>query len=79
MADDTTLFLKNDKSLTNALDIIDKFRTCSGLKLNISKTELFYLENTNHRQTVNNITPTSKFKALGIIFTHNIDEMNYSI
>ena len=40
LADDTTLFLKNIKSLVLAIDLFKKFGEFSGLKLNIEKTEI---------------------------------------
>ena len=40
MADDTTLILKNIESLQIALNKFKKFQISSGLKLNISKTEI---------------------------------------
>ena len=73
LADDTTLFLRDQNALQNAFRILDNFSTCSGLKLNKSKTEIFYLGNTNHRPT--DALTTSKFKALGVTFTKNTNEM----
>ena len=40
LADDTTLFLNDINSLQNALNVMDKFRKCSGLKLNKTKTQI---------------------------------------
>ena len=39
-ADDTTLFLKNEKDLENSKIVIDKFAELSGLKINFNKTVL---------------------------------------
>lgn len=76
LADDTTLFLKNETALDEAFILLEKFKTCSGLKLNKSKTEIFYLGNTNHRPMYNTIKTTKKFKALGIYFTKDINNMS---
>jgi hypothetical protein len=79
LADDTSLFLKNDASLQYALNILDQFYTCSGLKLNKNKTEIFYLGNTNHRpnKEVYGIKICEgKFKALGIYFCRHTIEMS---
>ena len=38
-ADDLTVFLKDDLSLTNFLKLIEDYGTCSGLKVNHEKTE----------------------------------------
>ena len=40
MADDTTLILKDLNSLEIAINIFEQFRQCSGLKLNLNKTEI---------------------------------------
>ena len=38
MADDTTLFISDIKSLIQAISNFNKFTQCSGLQLNIDKT-----------------------------------------
>ncbi len=38
-ADDTTLFIKQPENIINALDCVNIFSDCSGLKLNYAKTE----------------------------------------
>ena len=45
LADDLTVFLKDDLSLTNFLKLIEGYGTCSGLKVNHEKTELLLLGN----------------------------------
>jgi hypothetical protein len=78
LADDTTLFLNNDQSLTHALCLLERFHVCTGLKLNKSKTEIFYLGNTNHRpnDSVKDIAVVGdQFKALGIFFNRDGDRM----
>ena len=40
LADDTTLFINSEDSLTHAFDWIERFGLCSGLTLNKSKTEI---------------------------------------
>ena len=40
MADNTTLIIKNISSLDKAINIFEQFRKCSGLKLNLNKTEI---------------------------------------
>jgi hypothetical protein len=77
LADDTTLFLKNEKSLQKVLTILDYFYTCSGLKLNKSKTEIFYLGNTNHKPNVTNLgikVAELSFKSLGIHFSKDLKQ-----
>lgn len=41
-ADDKTLFLCNDRSLTWALEVIERFALASGSKLNITKSSMKY-------------------------------------
>ena len=43
MADDTTSFLKYEKSLRETLDTLEKFREYAGLRLNLSKSEVMWL------------------------------------
>ena len=43
MADDTTLFLNDEKSIIASLELLDHFRICEGLKLNKEKTEALQL------------------------------------
>ena len=40
MAGDTTLLLANIASLSTSINILNKFGACSGLKLNLQKTEI---------------------------------------
>ena len=74
LADDTSLFLKNHNALSHAFEMLENFHVCSGLKINKTKTEIFYLGNTNHRPGDINY-PCTNFKALGIHFYKNSDEM----
>ncbi len=43
LADDTTLFLKDEKSLQKSLQVIEHFGRSSGLKLNTEKSEAFWI------------------------------------
>ena len=76
LADDTTLFLHSFKDLEHVFSILDKFHTCSGLKLNKTKTTLFNLGNTNHRPSQQDRNFVTEFKALGIYFMKNTEEMS---
>ena len=83
MADDTTLCLSDIESLRNAICEFQKFTICSGLKLNIEKTEIIPLGNLiNKLDTI--ILPeslagiqinTGPFKALGVWFSKNDEEI----
>jgi len=56
LADDTTLFLRHDNDIINALHPVDQFGENSGLKLNRNKTRGFKLEkNKNATRHIANI------------------------
>ena len=75
MADDTTLFIANIKSLEKAIEKFRRFEQFSGLKLNLSKAKLIpigNLKNENIQLPESLIEINVKhrpFKALGIWFT----------
>ena len=46
-ADDTTVFCKDIFSLEKLLDLLSNFGDCSGLKLNVSKSEAMWLGKTD--------------------------------
>jgi len=48
-ADDTSLFLKNIDSITNAIEILRLCGNISGLKLNIGKTKAIWLGSWKHK------------------------------
>ena len=48
-ADDTSLFLKNVDSITNAIEILRLFGNISGLKLNLGKTKAIWLRLWRHK------------------------------
>ena len=61
--------------MQKGFDNLALFQTCSGLKLNKSKTKIFYLGNTNHKPSFNDIEITNNFKALGIYFSKDIEKI----
>jgi hypothetical protein len=75
LADDTTLFLKDRKSLENVLNILNHLHRCSGLKLNKSKTEVINLGITNNICLKHlGIKQVSSTKSLGITIMKNYNE-----
>ncbi len=54
LADDTTLFLKDERQISLAINIIDSFSKASGLCLNIQKCELLAIKYSN-KSSVHNI------------------------
>lgn len=74
LADDTTLFVKSEQDIKNALHTIDTFGNFSGLKLNKQKTTGLWIGNLKFRAptTLHNISITNDHvKALGIYFGTN--------
>ena len=49
-ADDTTVFVKDDKSIHNLFNLLDKFENVSGLRINQSKSKLLWLGSSRHRK-----------------------------
>ena len=82
LADDTTLFLKDEKAVIKGLNIVEEFGDVSGLKLNIKKTEGLWLgRGRNRNDTLGNIKwSNNNIKALGIYFgynKHELEEQNW--
>ena len=77
LADDTTVFLKNEKAIKNCLEIIQHFGNVSGLRLNIEKTEGLWLgRGKNRGDDFANINwEKNSIKALGVYFGYNEQEM----
>ena len=73
LADDTTLFLKNQHEITASLHIIEEYGIFSGLQLNRNKTEGLWLGRLrNIDLNMENITFTNTFiKTLGVYFGHD--------
>ena len=81
MADDTTLFLADINSLLLSINKFKLFERYSGLKLNLSKTEIIPLGKTKGKNIL--LPPEiasiqinhGPFKALGIWYSYNQDEI----
>ena len=77
LADDTTLFLKDKQSLENALQILQHFHTCAGLKLNKTKTQAMKLGSCNNIDVEKlGIGVVEETKTLAIIVTKDSKEIN---
>ena len=74
-ADDTTSFLKNEKSVKNLFSLLKEFESISGLKINVEKTEAMWLNPRETKQTIYNIRIKQSVKLLGLIIHHDSDEM----
>jgi hypothetical protein len=80
LADDTTLFLQDERSIANLLCVMDRFFESSGLRLNKQKCEVFILGNCGQNSNIpTHISGlkcvTGAFKALGIFFSNDRQEM----
>jgi hypothetical protein len=76
MADDTTAFIEDKKSLENILKILDTFEQYAGLKLNKTKTEAMWIgKNVNNRSEPLAIKWVKQVHALGIFFSYDNDSV----
>jgi len=75
-ADDTSLFLKNADSITNATEILWLFGNISGLKLNIGKTKAIWLGSWRHKvsKPLGLNWTNEPVRALGIFISYNEQE-----
>ena len=68
-ADDTTLLLKDSRSLASLFELIDLFEKGTGAKLNRSKTEAMWLEAWKFcNDEPHGLTWVRKMKILGVVF-----------
>ena len=80
-ADDTTAFVKDERSAEQLFKVLNSFENISGLKLNVGKTEGLWLgtmRNSNSRPF--GIKWPEGVKSLGIFFSYNTtlkDKMNF--
>ena len=76
-ADDLTGFIRNNHSLAQFLDVVGLFGTCSGLKMNVEKTEIMLLGNCAQTTALNctkflrDIVFKTSVKILGGYFTND--------
>ena len=71
-ADDTTVFINDEKSLDVLLKVLESFRKISGLKINIEKTEVLWLgsmRNCEHNPL--GFKCKKYVKSLGIFFSYD--------
>ncbi|KAL9987009.1 hypothetical protein ACROYT_G001243 [Oculina patagonica] len=74
-ADDITAFILNDSSADHLFNLLSEFGECSGLKMNISKTEGMWLgslkQNKGKRSPFNISWPEKYVIALGVAFAYD--------
>lgn len=74
-ADDSTLFLQNEASLKEALQVLDNFKKISGLELNLQKTKGLCLGDLHlESEESEQISWVEQLKILGIHFSNRDDE-----
>ena len=80
-ADDLTTFLQGIKSYVRLSTILKNFGICSGLKLNVEKTEALWLGSNFDNPPFIDIENINKpIKILGVYFTYNLrksQELNF--
>jgi len=79
LADDTSIFVKDETSVANLLCVMDRFFESSGLRLNKQKCEIFILgccgQNSNVPNSISGLKCImGNFKALGVHFSKNSQE-----
>ena len=72
-ADHTTTRLADVQSVSNLFDLLTKFESCSGLKINQSKSEMLWLGSISHRKdAIFNLRLSHEpIYALGVHFSYN--------
>merc|ERR1712002_1373631 len=78
-ADDTTFFLRDQKSLFNLMNVLDRFKAVTGLAINRNKSEVIALGYYKAHPPDINLSglsfSTGPFKILGINFTTTLDNL----
>ena len=77
-ADDTTIFLRDQNSISKLLKLLDDFKLVSGLEINTSKTEAMWLGSWRDKtETPFNFKwPKEPICALGVHFSYNTENAN---
>ena len=71
-ADDLTVFVPDIESAKRVFVLVDFFETCSGLRVNFSKTEAMWIGSCRQNtETPLGLKWYNSVKALGIVFTYN--------
>ena len=71
-ADDLTLFVPSLECAQRLFHLLDKFESCSGLKVNVSKTEAMWIGSCRQNtETTLGLNWCNSVKALRIVFTYN--------
>ena len=68
LADDTSLFLKDENDINSASNVIEEFNSFSSLKLNSHKTKLMKIGHHIQDDIVTPFEIVDKIKILGVVF-----------
>lgn len=80
LADDTAIFLKNKFEVSKVISCIGEFSAVSGLRMNLNKSVLFPIKNSDLVQ-LDNIPVKKSVTYLGVVIDKNADnrcELNYN-
>ena len=70
--DDLTVFVPDIENAQRIFNLLDQFKTCSGLQVNYKKTEAMWIGSCrNDTVAPLGLTWVNTVKALGIVFTYN--------
>jgi len=74
-ADDTTVLLSDAQSMSKLFDLQSRFKRCSGLKLNQTKSKMLWLGSMRHRiDTILDLQMICEaVYALGVHFTYDLE------
>ena len=77
-ADDTTVFVSDQASVSNLIELLCKFKHVSGLEINTTKTEAMWLGAWRNRPDTpyKFKWPQEPIRALGVFFSYNSDDAN---
>ena len=77
-ADETTVFVSDQASVSNLIELLCKFKHVSGLEINTTKTEAMWLGAWRNRTDTpyKFKWPQEPIRALGVFFSYNSDDAN---
>ena len=77
-ADDTTVFISDQDSVSNLLKLLSKFKHGSGLEINTTKAEAMWLGAWRNRTDTpfNFKWPQEPIRAFGVFFSYNSEDAN---
>jgi hypothetical protein len=80
LADDTTVYIRNENEVKVILEILTEYKKASGMTINEDKSEILWLGKTPKTTTVGIIKTKKSIKCLGVRFSNDPNvtkELNY--